>query len=471
VSHWARVFEAQFDYVYRSLRRYGVNAADAEDLCQEVFLVMWRRRTSYDPVRPLRPWIAGIAFRVIQERRRRSQRELPGGLLDMPDQSPRPDERLASAQAQALVLAALARLPEKQRAIVILHDIDGLAMRDIADALTIPLFTLYSRLKAGRAKFAKEIRRATGRATLGIARLEALLASERVPPRAPARARQRVIERMRALMLDAPPASSPAPSIGRGPLIVGAAVAVAVALLVWLPAGRSAGPPAAAEPGLVGHWRFDEAPGSLLARDHSGQRNDCFLRRLDPAAAWAAGALGGALHLDGRGWLECPRAQALAGLRDELTIAAWVTRGTALRNYHALVARQKGSGRLDEFMFGFANGELLFASHSWKGKLVSPLPADLGPWLHVAVTRRRDGAVVLFAGGREIGRGQTDAGILDGGTGALIIGGARNGPDPSRIEARFDGGLDELLLFDRALAPGEIAQLAARPRPVYEAER
>jgi len=46
-----RIFEADFDYVYRSLVRMGISAADAEDLAQEVFLVMWRRRADWDSER------------------------------------------------------------------------------------------------------------------------------------------------------------------------------------------------------------------------------------------------------------------------------------------------------------------------------------------------------------------------------------------------------------------------------------
>ena len=82
------VFEAQFDYVYHALRRHGISPIDAEDLVQEVFLVMWRRWAEYDTTRPLRPWLAGIAFRVAYNYRQRSGREVPGGIVDAEDESP-----------------------------------------------------------------------------------------------------------------------------------------------------------------------------------------------------------------------------------------------------------------------------------------------------------------------------------------------------------------------------------------------
>jgi DNA-directed RNA polymerase specialized sigma24 family protein len=76
---WAHLLEGQVDYVYRTLQRCGAGGADIDDLLQEVFVVMCRRRASYDPDRPLRPWIVGIVFRVIKESRRRGWREVPGG--------------------------------------------------------------------------------------------------------------------------------------------------------------------------------------------------------------------------------------------------------------------------------------------------------------------------------------------------------------------------------------------------------
>ena len=113
-------------------------------------------------------------------------------------------------------------------------------------------------------------------------------------------------------------------------------------------------------------------------------------------------------------------------------------------------------------MFGFADGELMFSSHVWRGKVTQPLPETAGPWLHVAASRHGDGTTVLFADGREIGRGHTGPGLLDPGGNPLILGGARNDPT-SRTQARFDGQIDEVRIYDRALAPAEIAALAAAP--------
>ena len=141
------VFEAQFDYVYHALRRHGISPTDAEDLVQEVFLVMWRRWSEYDTTRPLRPWLGGIAFRVAYNYRQRSGREVPGGIVDAEDEAPSPEDRLDAHSARALVLRVLAALPEKYRALIVSHDLDGVPMREIADTMRVPLFTAHTRLR------------------------------------------------------------------------------------------------------------------------------------------------------------------------------------------------------------------------------------------------------------------------------------------------------------------------------------
>jgi DNA-directed RNA polymerase specialized sigma24 family protein len=95
-----RVFEGEFDYVLRTLQRLGASRADAEDLTQEVFLVMWRRRDDWNPQAPLRPWLAAIAYRVSLAHRRRSLREVPAGLLDAEDQSRAAEDHLQSGGAR-----------------------------------------------------------------------------------------------------------------------------------------------------------------------------------------------------------------------------------------------------------------------------------------------------------------------------------------------------------------------------------
>src|SRR5690349_3401515 len=58
------IFHTEASYVLASLVRLGVARSDAEDLVNEVFMVVFRRIADYDPARPLRPWLFGIAMRI-----------------------------------------------------------------------------------------------------------------------------------------------------------------------------------------------------------------------------------------------------------------------------------------------------------------------------------------------------------------------------------------------------------------------
>jgi len=147
-------FGQEFDYLCRTLRRLGVPGADVEDLVHEVFLILQRKWEDYDPSRPLRPYLFGIAFRVAAAHRRRRIREVPTDGLQVEDQGSLPDQSLQAKQARAIVLRALERVPLPRRAVFIMHDLDEVPMRDVAAVLSIPMFTAYSRLRKARKEFA-----------------------------------------------------------------------------------------------------------------------------------------------------------------------------------------------------------------------------------------------------------------------------------------------------------------------------
>jgi RNA polymerase sigma-70 factor, ECF subfamily len=152
------LYRQQLDYVWHTLRRLGVRASDLEDLVHDVFVVVYRRLADFDPTRAIRPWLFGIAYRVASEHRRRQPPHAPSARAEeavdaLPDQAPSPERILASEEARQRVAAALAHLPLDQRAVLVLHDIDGVPVPEIALTLELPLNTVYSRLRLGRSKF------------------------------------------------------------------------------------------------------------------------------------------------------------------------------------------------------------------------------------------------------------------------------------------------------------------------------
>lgn len=155
------IYEAEFDYVWESLRRLGVRASDLEDVAHDVFVTVHRKLGDYDAFRPIRPWLFGIAFRVASDYRRSSrvQREIFDGELEVQDPGPAADERLESTEAHRLVMAALDTINLDQRAVFILHELDGQSIPEVAAALGAPLNTIYSRLRLARKAFASAVAR------------------------------------------------------------------------------------------------------------------------------------------------------------------------------------------------------------------------------------------------------------------------------------------------------------------------
>ena len=147
-------FQGEFDYLIRTLRRLGVSPNDAEDLAHEVFLVLYQSWEKYDPERPFRAYVFGIAFRVACNYIRKRKREVLYAVMETSDFGPQPDQELEANQARGLVLSALKRVPMQRRAVLIMHDIDKLSMTEIATNLSIYRFTGYSRLRKARKEFA-----------------------------------------------------------------------------------------------------------------------------------------------------------------------------------------------------------------------------------------------------------------------------------------------------------------------------
>jgi RNA polymerase sigma-70 factor (ECF subfamily) len=152
-------FQQELDYVFRTLRRLGIAPSEVEDLAQEVFLALRGAWDQYDQERPLRPYLFGISFRIASAHQRKRNREVAFGIVEVGDASPGPDDTLQSKQARALVLSALERIPLPRRAVLVMHDIDDISVGQVAAALDIPLFTVYSRLRKARRELESAVRR------------------------------------------------------------------------------------------------------------------------------------------------------------------------------------------------------------------------------------------------------------------------------------------------------------------------
>ncbi len=153
-------YDAHLDYVWRSLRRLGVPPADVADICHDVFVAAWRQRAELDPARPIKPWLFGVAFRLAANHRRRSwfRRRSDAQLESVLAHGLDPEQRVLLIAELERLDAALGQVPLKLRGVLLLHDFDEVPPKEIAQALGIPLKTIYSRLAAARKRFRQAFR-------------------------------------------------------------------------------------------------------------------------------------------------------------------------------------------------------------------------------------------------------------------------------------------------------------------------
>jgi RNA polymerase sigma-70 factor (ECF subfamily) len=154
--------------------------ADAEDLAQETFLRVHQAIGRFDPAgsATLGGWILTIARRLCHDRARsaRLRVEIASGAgLETAAATRSPEEAVHGASLMAALHAALAALPEEQRAVFALREWDGLEYEEIAAVEGVPVGTVRSRLARAR----EALRAALGGAGVGAKELS--LATERGP--------------------------------------------------------------------------------------------------------------------------------------------------------------------------------------------------------------------------------------------------------------------------------------------------
>ena len=136
---------------------HSIDRAAAEDLVQDVFLVVWSNAGRFDPERgTVRAWILQIAhFRLLNELRRRSRQpeivsDLEGLVLGgLAAEEPGPDEIASQQHRRAVLELALDTLPTSQREVIDLAFFDDLTHEQVAAELGVPLGTAKTRIRAG----------------------------------------------------------------------------------------------------------------------------------------------------------------------------------------------------------------------------------------------------------------------------------------------------------------------------------
>lgn len=161
------LYDAHVDFVWRNLRRLGVQLADAEDRSQEVFVVAHRRFDKFeDRGHGPRAWLFQIVLRVASDARRHRRRhpEDPDGgdATARASVAPTQTETVARREALSRLDMALETIDVGRRAVLVLHEIEEMTAPQIAQVLGVPLNTVYSRLRVARAELEQALARQGG---------------------------------------------------------------------------------------------------------------------------------------------------------------------------------------------------------------------------------------------------------------------------------------------------------------------
>jgi len=151
VPTWEEVARTHGRFLYNVAYRLTGNDDDAYDLVQEALLRVRKGLETYQPG-SMEAWLSRIVTNVFLDEVRRRRRRPVGALPEDPERllpaSPGADEATESLPPD--VQAALRRLPEDFRTAVVLCDVVGLSYEEIADALSVPVGTVRSRIHRGR---------------------------------------------------------------------------------------------------------------------------------------------------------------------------------------------------------------------------------------------------------------------------------------------------------------------------------
>lgn len=136
------------------------NQDDARDAAQETFLRVYKHLNKFDPSQEFSAWLYRIAVNVCRDFARKHQHrrhssfeaEIEAGNISEPVSPHNTEHSAMHAQEQRIVLKALAMLPEKERAAIVLRDLEGLPTEEVARILGSSPTTVRSQISSGRVK-------------------------------------------------------------------------------------------------------------------------------------------------------------------------------------------------------------------------------------------------------------------------------------------------------------------------------
>jgi RNA polymerase sigma-70 factor (ECF subfamily) len=166
---FGEIVRANYERVFRHVVSITRNEHDARDVCQEIWVTVWRSLKAYRGESKFSTWLHSIATRRAIDHLRKNRRwfsrflpflsdgENPEVTIEPASSAPGPRDQLESGERNARFERALASLPPKLRAVLTLREIEGLSYEEIAETLNCRPGTVMSRLFTARRQLAQKL--------------------------------------------------------------------------------------------------------------------------------------------------------------------------------------------------------------------------------------------------------------------------------------------------------------------------
>ncbi len=128
------------DKLFRLALSITLDRHEAQDIVQDTLLRVWDKRSEWSAIQSIEAYSMTICRNLALDRTRRAANAnvpLTDTHMDASDTQPRPDERMLHAERLQLVRHAMKELPELQRTMMVLREVDGLTYQQIAATLDV----------------------------------------------------------------------------------------------------------------------------------------------------------------------------------------------------------------------------------------------------------------------------------------------------------------------------------------------
>jgi len=157
---FAKLIQAYRKPIFSYLLRSGLDRSSCDDLFQDIFFKVHKSAKTYQPSRPLSPWIFTIAVNTVRNHQRGQQlTTLPiDEVEELHDNNPSPENTAQSKETLLWLEKAMLALPDKEAQALHLASVQGLKIKDIAQILDQPINTIKTNIRRARISLIKSFK-------------------------------------------------------------------------------------------------------------------------------------------------------------------------------------------------------------------------------------------------------------------------------------------------------------------------